>query len=257
MTTSNLATETETLFRRISEAAQPASPQTSISVLQIWRIVFQQTGKDIDDTAFLRSLAVIRSRLERLSEQVSRSTTMDNNQKNFVHGVINGLKMLTPIDALPINIFDLRQHVSLDKIAILGLLSGKLENAELTLSDDDAAQIANELDELGSFVSNADIEADLKKLLLHHVAYMAWAVRNISIVGAEGVYEAFGPALLNARQAARSDSEAQDTLGEPPRRRIFGWIVEIAQKTIKLLEFTDKSIQLIDHIENDIRGLLP
>jgi hypothetical protein len=110
---------------------------------------------------------------------------------------------------------------------------------------------------LGLFIANANIDSDLKKLVLTHLAYMAWAVRNIRLIGADGVYEAFGPAVLTARYISRSEKQDQDDPEKTPRATIYKRLATIARKVISLLEFTDKGLQAIDHISDDIQGLLP
>jgi hypothetical protein len=254
MSTSNLGTDTTTLFQLVAEAAKATTqPQAqSPAVLHVWRTVFKYSVSQNEE--LLRSLAVVISRLALIDEKISHSK-MDDHQKRIAHDIIDGLTSLTRPDLFARSIGDLLPSIHPDKIAILGMFSLALENSEPTLSADDAKQIAEDIDKLGLFISNANIEPDLKKLLLHHVSYMGWAVQNINIVGAQGVYEAFGPAVLTARQFV--ESEDPDNPGEATTKSIYDRLLDIARKTIRFLQFTDKTIELLNHVDDDIQGLLP
>ena len=194
-----------------------------------------------------------------MREQIKDSKTMEEDQKRVACESIDGLLSCTNPEILHRPIAEFSGHFGRDKLVVLNMfsISLRLENSEPTLSDDDAKQIVEEIDELGLFVAKANIDSDLRKLLLTHLAYMAWAVRSIRLIGADGVYEAFGPAVLTARRIARSREEDQDDPEKTPRAAIYNRLAKIANKVISLLEFTDKGLQAIDHISDDIQGLLP
>jgi hypothetical protein len=237
------------LFELVAEAAKKAP-----SIIQIWRTVFNYS--DSQNEELLRSLAVVISRLERISEQISNSH-MTATQKRIAQDTVNGLTSFTKPELFSRNAADFVSSVHPDKIAILGMFSSGLANSEPTLSADDATQIAEDIGKLGLLVANANIEPDLRKLLLHHVSYMGWAVQNINIVGAQGVYEAFGPAVLIAHQLASAETADPDNPDEATPKRFYDRLLDIARKTMRLLQVTDKILQLLNHVEDDIQGLLP
>jgi hypothetical protein len=259
MTTSDLATETRVLFQRVAEAAKssgasPTTPQTPVNVLNIWRSVF---GCDAgSDARLLRSLAVIASRLERLDNQISASI-IDGHQKRIAHEAVLGLIGWTKPDIFQRNASDFLPQIHPDKLALVGFLSLALKHPTATLLEDELKEIAEQIDELGRLVLDANIEPDLKKLLIGHLAYMAWAIRNIDIVGAEGVYDAFGPALLTAKEAAGATELSEGDPQTPSGKSIFQRLFEIVRKTLGFLEGADKTVRLIEHLGDDIDGLLP
>jgi hypothetical protein len=256
MNTSNLGSDAQKFFREVADITKLSTAQAPLTTLQVWRRSFS-LDTSYNNADLFRSLSLLMSRLERLSEQISNSKVMDDEQKRIASDLVESLQSCIQPENFHRRINDFEATFSTDKLSILGMfsISLRLENAQPTLAAEDAKQIADQIDELGVFVSAAEVEPDLKNLLLKHLAYMAWAVRNFDKLGTDGISEAFGPAVLSARRAAAAEKEDPNNPDEAPRRTIYQRVLDIARKTIKLLEVTNKGLQLIDHIDDDIQGL--
>lgn len=258
MTASNLGSEIEALFRQVgSSSAQLTSQQGAITVLQVWQAALGAEGSD--DVVFYRLLSIVSYKLNRLSTQIKQSEELSAGSQSIAIGIINGLKRWLQPASFNMRAVELQETVQNQALDMLSVFSLQIrrEFPEPTLSQDDADIIATELDEIGMFTKNAEISAELKELILTHLAFMTWAIRNVRIVGLEGILNAFGSGVLAARQVYISQFEFKSGLPGKVSKTIYERICDNTKKVLRLLRLTHSGLQDISDLRDDIQGLLP
>jgi hypothetical protein len=251
---SDLAAQTRALFLRMSNLDEETKGRAS--VLEAWRVIFGDNGTWADDVTVMRSLSVFQLKLQRLREQVSLSASLDGDQKDIAIDLFDGLEKVTYMNCFGQKISEFMRYCRKDQLATLRYLSMVLKDeiSEPTLSSDEIDDLSAQLTQLGLSVNDAAISEDLRKLLLHHIAYMNWAVRNIHIIGTDGVYEAFAPAALTAYRINETENDTEEG---SQKRDIMDRIIAYSKKVLRILRLTDDGLQEIGNIDDDIQGLLP
>jgi hypothetical protein len=153
---------------------------------------------------------------------------------------------------------DFKGHLDGGNFGIISVTTNtlRLEYPDPALLLDELSEIKQQMDELGQFINDADIQSGLKTLLLAHLAYMDFAIRNVDVLGIEAIYAAFAPAVFSARQAALKESP-DDNETPKPRREIYERVKGTFQKLLGLIDWANKVTKDLSELEDGISGLLP
>jgi len=201
---------------------------------------------------------LVQTALERVELQITNSKTLDDDAKDVARGVITGLQSVVRPDLFHRNFSEFGQHLTRDKMGMLAILSQtlKVEYPAPTLVADEIEEIGRLISELGVYVQAADIDIDLKRLLLAHLSYLTWAVKNIDTLGVDAIYTAFGPLVFASREAAVAE-DPSNSGDKSPRKQIFGRCADLLQKVLRFIDIANKAVHRFGELEDQISGLLP
>lgn len=122
---------------------------------------------------------------------------------------------------------------------------------ESRISASETENLATELDVIGMAVAEANIPQSLRQLLLKHISYLSWAIRNFDSMTIEGIRAAFTPSAIQAITDVDEEAEAAHPDVSPWYQRLLG----VAQRIMKALNLADDGLRKVNDIKNNIDDL--
>jgi hypothetical protein len=135
-----------------------------------------------------------------------------------------------------------------DRLGSRGILASALRTGgeEIILPSNDLESIRAELDALWETIAHSEIPIAIRLILLRHMSFMSWAIRNIDLVGVPGVYDALAKTMLIATQipeiADNCDDEAASVKGR--LRTVGGRILA----GLKIVGAVDRGVEGVGHL---------
>lgn len=250
--TTNLATLLQNIFQKFAGQAGSGTHGTTVAC---WRATLNsgETGPE-----FLEELALIQGAIVRLKRQVADSKILDDQSRAVANSAIAGFHQCVQPEVFHTPPKTHQSHYNGDRLGMLGLLSSTLqiEFPEAALSDNEIEELSQEIDELVAEIRAAtEIPVDLKHILLRHAQFMAWAIRNADLVGAEGIFDAIGKMIIAANRLSK-DSENLINGSKPKLRERAVSICAKIGKVLAAADKIDRGLQALEHLQEKIPHLL-
>jgi hypothetical protein len=254
MTTTTLAYNIRYIFRQFAGAAGSGE---RIQVIAAWKRTFAEA----DTTAGLsvmECIGLVANSLTKLNMQISASGILTSDEKQAAHSVVEGFRACIQPECYLQPLADYQENFSQVKIGYIGLIGHSLrgENPAPDPNPNDLSDIAVQLKELIEALKKAEIPSDLKIILFRHASLMVWAVENLNMVGAQGLYEAIANTMITASRIEQRETNTA-AQGDRSSSHIVAKLKDIAQKTLGVLRFADQSVQAFESLKHDLGPLLP
>ncbi|MCG7363513.1 hypothetical protein MHZ93_19830 [Roseomonas sp. ACRSG] len=202
----SLARQVKLLFEKFDSVVGGQN----FTLYDAWERVFSTQGSNA--SSILANLATVDEALDRLVQQISSSTSLDEEGKLTAYAAVKALKDLTQISNMHAGTHGFKDRYSRERLGILTLLGGNLakEFPQGRLSDDEAAQLTSEIDRIVERIETSSFPVHLKDLLKQHCSTLRWAIQHAHILGSQAVYDAAGKAVVTAHRAAGTVPEADE-----------------------------------------------
>src|SRR5581483_9770319 len=144
-----LAESILSLFRRFNETASKSTPQKPVSVYACWLETFA-TKEDRGEDRFYDHMVVVQAGLNRLADQVSNSTKLDEQARQIAHNVLGGLNQFAAAQHLQVQASQYASNLTADRFALLTMLASTLrdEYPEPTVPPMELGQLLAEIKDL-------------------------------------------------------------------------------------------------------------
>lgn len=250
MANTTLANQLRLTLERFATTAKSAGNNPPI-ILNCWRKAL--FGSEDKDPHFFDALSLINEAVERLYGQVEGSSSLEEYSRKVGLSTLEGVRALLSPELFQRNVQEFKQNYADDRINLLGMLSSalKFERIEAEIPADELESLAKEIDGVVTGLSNAEIDAGLKASLKLHASFLAWAIRNAAIVGAQGIYEAMMKVLVTAREIPQEEIKKKGQWGEQ-----LGKIYDRVTALIKFADSADANAHRIVQLAHDGQHLL-
>lgn len=125
------------------------------------------------------------------------------------------------------------------------------ENKESRIPTAETEILATELDMIGRATAEANIPQPLRQLLLQHISYLTWAIRNSDGMTIEGIRAAFTPSALPVIDEADEEKIATHADTQSLQKRLL----TVTQKAMKALNLVDLGLKKANDIKHHIDDL--
>jgi len=256
MSNTTLANQLRLTLEKFAKAANSGGHSSPI-VLNCWRKALFDSIEE-PDPRFFEAIALINQAVERLYSQVEGSPNLDDYSRKVGTSTLEGFRSLLKPELFHRAVHDLKQNYSDDRINLLGILSSALraERSENEIPTEELDGLAKELDEIVESISKTELDAELKSTLKLHASFLAWAVRNAAIVGAQGIYEAMMRILATTRKIPPEEMKKKNSWGDRLNKAL-GRTMAAAKFAESADEHAHKFMQLAHDGQHFIQTLLP
>jgi hypothetical protein len=246
-----LATQVRSVFQAYAEGSARSNGQQHLSVFQCWQIT-------LETDELFAAISCVQRAVAALSNQVKISKVLDNEEKSVAREIVAGLQTLLQIDHFPRHVLEFKTHLSTSRLGTLGMLAKSLiqEFPEAILPSDQIEALLTEIEELASHVEKAGISDNLKFLLLRHLKFMIWALRNLSYLDLQTVYDDLACLVITAnRLPEREGATDQEPHPDGTKSRVLKWCGKL-YRVLKVAENVDDGVQVLEHLKDAADTLL-
>jgi hypothetical protein len=162
------------------------------TVVQIWDLVLQPGAVQIYD-----ALSMVCAALTRLRSQVEASRFSEGG-KGQIYQILNGFNQCVTPGSLNLSAISVSVHVSPQVLDVFSLAVAALHNDEREpdIEKGEVEKLTADLDDIIKDIRESHLAPTLKAILLRHATFMAWAIRNIDLVGFPAAYEAVAKVMI-------------------------------------------------------------
>lgn len=215
----SLAEQVRQIFQGLSNRARESKEHQQKSLLVCWRQNLFDSPDD--DTRFYEAIGLVYSAVLRLSQQVQASKNLDKQAKNEASRIISGLHECTLAERMHIPAHAVLANLAEDRLGALGILASALrrEYPSPELPRDEIAQLVEAAKSLQKTISSAQIDGNLRAVLLHQISVLIWTLEHTNFVGFEAVRDSVARVALASTELHDDSTEKAAQTGAAPNLR--------------------------------------